>query len=104
MSSWPLSSSRRPGADDRFAARQQFRPPRLLSNRRNLERLTRRANMRLEGELPPADVVPLIELVADAAIHANGLETDRLVQRDARRIRQRDAGERIEVALRGEDG
>src|SRR6185503_14782141 len=104
MSWWPCSSSRRLGADDRFAARQQLRPTRLVRNRCNVERLTRRAHMLLEGELPPADVVPPIELVADAAIDANGLEPHRLVQRDARRIRQRDAGERIEVALRGKDG
>src|SRR4030095_3177885 len=104
MSWWTCSSSRRLGADDRFAERQPLHPTRLVRNRRDVERVTRRANMLLEGELPPADVVPPTELVADAAIDANGLEAHRLVQRDARWIRQRDAGERIEVALRGEDG
>src|SRR5690242_4707128 len=46
-----------------------------------------------EQALPPPDVVPAVELEPDLAIDAERLETDQLVQRDASRIRQGDAGE-----------
>src|SRR5215211_5899346 len=104
MSCWPSSSSRRLGADDRFAARQQFAPAWAAAEFADVDRRAGRAFVLPENQLPPADVVPAIELVANAAIDADRLETHRLMERDARRIRQRDSGKRVEVALPGKDG
>src|SRR3954447_13686873 len=51
-----------------------------------------------EVELPPADVPPAAVLEADAPVDADGLEPDRLVQRDARLVRKRDTRARQAVA------
>jgi hypothetical protein len=44
--------------------------------------------------LPPTDIVPAPELEADLAIDTERFEAERLVQRHACRVRERDAGER----------
>src|SRR5262245_20360721 len=87
-----------------FSPAEQFGPLPQPTRARHVERRTRRDLVLLEHQLPPSDVVPAIQLVADVAVHTNWLEAHRLVQRDAGRIRQRDSGERIEVALRGQNG
>src|SRR3954469_312328 len=55
-------------------------------------RLTRWVAARLaEVQLPPADVPPRACLPADAPVHADRLEAHRLVQPDARLVREGDA-------------
>src|SRR5678816_4298916 len=103
MSCWPWASSRRRRADNRFAASQQLRPTGAAGKRTDLDRHTGRIFVLLENQLPPADVVPAIELIADATIDADRFESHRLMGRDARGIWQRESGKRIEVALGGQD-
>src|SRR3546814_8450737 len=48
--------------------------------------------------LPPTDIVPSIEFSSDLTIYAYGFETHRFVQRNARLVRQRDAGKSSVIA------
>jgi hypothetical protein len=48
--------------------------------------------MGLQRELPPADIVPGPPFIAYGVIDPDGFKPERLVQPDARRVRQRDAG------------
>ena len=57
-----------------------------------LQDLLRRGGEGRQARLPPADVVPGPELEAEVAVDPDGLEADRLVQPDARVVRERDAG------------
>src|SRR5438477_13135172 len=68
-----------------------------LRRRREELRFGRRRK-RPQAALPPTDVVPGAHLEADVAIDTDRLEANGLVQRDARRIWQCDAGKRLEVS------
>jgi hypothetical protein len=57
----------------------------------------------LQLELPPADVEPAAQLVADAGVNADRAKADRFVQADAGVVRQRNAGNRFEEALPAKD-
>src|SRR5207244_11223173 len=57
----------------------------------------------VERELPPADVAPRTELVADVLVHANRSKSDALVQRNARRVGERNPSVRVEESLCGQD-
>ena len=55
-----------------------------------------------QAQLPPADVAPRARLPADPSVDADELEAERLVQADARVVRQRDAGAGDLEALRAQ--
>src|SRR5215469_272610 len=105
-----LSAMRTVRALRRRDAQSRARRSRILQNARDEIAIERRERLRLgrfarrlaQNELPPADVAPIAELVADLAIDPDRSEPERFVQTDARGIRKADAGERIDVALRAQ--
>src|SRR6266700_3286497 len=56
-----------------------------------------KSRLLLKATLPPRDIMPSVELTPDRFEYADRLEPDRPVQRDARIVRQRDAGIRTAV-------
>src|SRR5258708_31925982 len=60
---------------------------------------TRRFALRTQLELPPADVVPRAHLPTDPSVSADVREAGGLVERNARLVGERDAGEGPAVAL-----
>src|ERR1051326_3358948 len=58
-----------------------------------------RITMRLDLELPIADVVPAAEFVTDVVQYACRRKAYGFMQRNTRRVRQRDHGVGIEIAL-----
>ena len=58
---------------------------------------------RLQAALPPAHVVPLALLEANLAVRAQGLESNRFVQRHAGHVGQGNAGECLAVAESDQD-
>src|SRR5581483_4419001 len=93
----PRAPGRRRLPDAGAAARQRSRLARRPALRGGWQRLRRSplAVLRLaEGALVPGDVAPGSGLPADPAVDADLLETERLVQPDARGVRERDPGAR----------
>src|SRR4026207_860395 len=60
--------------------------------------------MSLQEQMPPADVMPLTKLEPYAPVDSQRQKAERLVEGDAARVRQRDAGVRGGASLPGQDG
>ena len=93
------AAPRSPPSAARRAPRPQAAWPGPLPQPLGLQDLLRRGGEGRQARLPPADVVPGPELEAEVAVDPDGLEADRLVQRDARVVGERDAGDRDLEAL-----
>src|SRR5689334_8599200 len=88
---WPLQ--------ERLSGAERSLPRGGSLDRPYAHRLGRRVAPLLQAKLPPSDVVPGAQLVADTAVDADGLKAEGFVQPDAARIRLGDARVGVVEAL-----